>query len=146
MGKSFRDTIVDIRSVSYKTGHNHRGLAREMGRHSHHSHRVANQSCSDDCTFVPFNKKISHSGELRTFKTSHQRSNVYHDPRDLLTFFSHHGWEGGNLEQSLRDQLKDENMDRNDQLYIKKSVKQIERRGSANKFTGHDRYSEKIER
>lgn len=144
MGKSFRDTVVDPRSVYFKTGHN-RGLAREKDRHSHHSHRVTNQGC-DDGSYVPFSKNFLHNNRYRTFHTSYQRSNVYHDTRDLVSYFEVRGWEGGDLADSLKSQMKDETLDRSEQLYLKKSMKQLERRGSASRFTGHDKYTEKVER
>ena len=144
MGKSFRDTVVDPKSVYFKTGHN-RGVAREKDRHSHHSHRVANQGC-DDGSFVPFGKKFLHNNTYRTFHPAYQRSNVYHDTRDLISYFNENGWEGGNLHESLQSQLKNKALERSDQLYLKKSMKQVERRGSASRFTGHDKYTEKVER
>ena len=144
MGKTYRENIVDSRSVLYKSDRN-RGWAREKDKHSHHSHRNTNLGC-DECSYVPFNKDFKRNDRDRTFQTSYQRSNLHNDCRDLNTFFAQNGWEHGTLKQNIVEKIRSELLDKEEKNYLKKSLKQVERRGRAAKFTGHDKFSEKPER
>jgi hypothetical protein len=145
MGKTYRDVIVHPRSVSYKSDHS-RGFAREKDRHSHHSHRNSNIGC-DETSYVPFNKDFKREAVF-SYSASQQRSNIPNDPsRDLETFFYYTEWVHGSLKENLNNQLqkgiKDGIFTHDDINYMKQTLKQIERRGIARRFVGHDKFSEK---
>ena len=141
MGKTFRDTLVKPRSLS---SHNS-GWAREKDRHSHHSHRNANVG-SDEASFVQFDRGSKAKYQYtRVYDSKSQKSNVYNDSRNLTTFFDEHGWEGKTLEENITNQIKSPLLNTADQVYLKSSLKQLKRRGAAKKFTGHDKYSDKLD-
>lgn len=144
MGKTYRDTITFSRSVSFKSDHN-RGFAKEKDRTSHHSHRNENRCCVDETSYVPFNKDFKRE-RCGYFDRNVQRSNIAYDERDLLTVFSNHGWQKGTLAQNLRSQIGKKDVSREETAYLRKSLKQVERRGVAARFCGHDRFTEKVER
>lgn len=144
MGKTYRDNITWSRSVSFKSDHS-RGFAKEKDRTSHHSHRNENRSCDDETAYVPFNKDFKRE-RFAPFDPKRQRCNIANDDRDLMTVFSQTGWQHGTLAQNLRKHLGNKDICKSDISYLRSSLKQVERRGAATRFCGHDKYTEKVER
>lgn len=144
MGKTYRDNIVWSRSVSFKSDHS-RGFAKEKDRTSHHSHRNENRSCDDETAYVPFNKDFKRE-RFAEYDPNRQRMNIANDNHDLMTVFSKVGWQHGTLAQNLRKQISSRDVSKDVVIYMKNSLKQVERRGAATRFCGHDKETDKVER
>lgn len=152
MGKTYRDNVIFPRSQSFKSDHN-RGWARELDRHSHHSHRNMNRNCSEDGTFVPFGRGFKREN---CFSLQYGK-NVCNNSYNLEELKQNHkdacDWNHLPLKQCLlkvvdREKKKNEEYGRGGnslKKYAKATLKQLERRGSASRFKGHDKFSEKYE-
>ena len=77
-------------------------------------------------------------------------TNVYHSSYCLESFMKEKSdlcdWKTMSLKQSLSKIMKSKNTDKSEKKYAKDTLRQVERRGKASKFVGHDKYTEKVER
>ena len=163
MGKTFRRISMVLNDASC----NSRGFQRNNMRSQRHSIRNDNRN-SDECTYVKHVEKYKFWGKKDKYYDPAPNINGYLNDKSIEeeiygenTLFNVDGllplkWVGGSIIENIKNiieniknkiELKDKsakeniNGNHNGLNYLKCSLKQIERRGKAKIFKGHDRSS-----
>jgi hypothetical protein len=155
MGKTYREISSDIllsRSVSYKSPHSpySRGGRKKRDRSAWATQRNQNRCIEDETQYIDF----AHAKKKRRNVNKNEQLDPHKYDR-LDSIIEEHGWANVSLEDNLiayiqlehdddEDLLKDERFRKkrfsrnSDYNYLKKCLKQVQRRGNTDKFIEHD--------
>jgi hypothetical protein len=154
MGKTFRQASV----IFYDINCNFRGFQKKDTRSLRHSIRNDNRN-SDECTYVNYVKKKFWGNKDKYYGVAPNINGYLNDKsieKEIYgknTWFNINGllsskWNEGNTIENIKNNIKlrDDSVknyshggNHNVINYLKCSLKQIERRGKAKIFKGHDR-------
>lgn len=103
-----------------------------------------NHSC-DECLFVPFGREFKRENAfdlkfgINVINSELNLDSLAQQYRDLCD------WNKLPMKQCLQKVISFKDVGKAEKKYARDTLRQFERRGSAQRFTGHDKFSEKYE-